>query len=282
MLYLFTATNQEARALIDFYRLSRHEGQTRLPFPVFSNEEAGIRLTVTGRGTIAAAAAVGSVCTRYEIEATDFLLNIGLCAGRMERGGLFLCNQIIEQSTGKAFYPDMLYRHPFMEARVVTTEKPPEKTTQILQGNSLYDGEAASVCQSGSYFFAPHRMGFLKIVSDYGDTWASVPKQAGRLIGDGLAQIEAYRSSLAAVGKMECGENAFQQDVAEDFVAKVCGDMRCSYVMASSLRQYIHYCALAGIDAKAVFRGFYREGKLPCKNKREGKLCFEEFKRRLL
>ena len=39
---------------------------------------------------------------------------------------------------------------------------------------------------------------------------------------------------------------------------------------------------LAGIDYQGIIEEMYQAGELPCKDKREGKRCFEEFGRKLL
>ena len=51
--------------------------------------------------------------------------------------------------------------------------------------------------------------------------------------------------------------------------------------MKDSLRQYIRYLTLSKSDYIDVINDMYEKGLLPCKDKREGKLCFEELKQRL-
>ena len=67
----------------------------------------------------------------------------------------------------------------------------------------------------------------------------------------------------------------------ETLTEKLCADLHCSKVMSDSLRQHIRYQALMGTDVVSVIAHIYEEGMLPCKDKREGKLRFEELKRRL-
>ena len=80
-------------------------------------------------------------------------------------GDLYVCHKITEQATGKTFYPDILYRHPWKERELVTGMQPLQRTA--AQG-VLYDMEAAAVYQAGIRFFSPDRMLFLKVVSDFG------------------------------------------------------------------------------------------------------------------
>lgn len=67
----------------------------------------------------------------------------------------------------------------------------------------------------------------------------------------------------------------------EALYEKLCADLHCSKVMGDSLRQHLRYFALTGMDVDSVIQKMYGEGMLPCKDKREGKLRFEELKRRL-
>ena len=170
MIYIFTALYCEAHIFIRKYNLIKNN--ENIWFQEFYNESSGLRLTITGVGEIAAATAVGSVCSIYKPTQEDLLLNVGICAHSTEKHGIFLCNQIIEKATGKTFYPDMLYRSNFCEGTIVTEMLPwnalnDNPKTKSSAGN-LYDMEAAAIYQAGIHFFGPHQMIFLKIVSDRG------------------------------------------------------------------------------------------------------------------
>ena len=285
MIYIFCALYCEASILIKQFQLTKNPSNTR--FQEFHNESAGIRLTVTGVGEIAAASAVSSVCTKNRPTQGDVLLNIGTCARETGSDGIFLCNKIIEQTTGKTFYPDILYRYELPEETIVTGMMPYQAdddhtVSGMFSEGALYDMEAAAIYQSGSYFFGPHQMLFLKIVSDSG-TVAAVSKEQVALL------MEVYREQLyGVIGLLqkitaEYAQRAFcLYREQKGIVDKLCTDLHCSKVMSDSLRQYIRYAVLTGRDTEAMIRSMYEEGLLPCKDKREGKIRFEEFKRRLL
>lgn len=285
MIYLFTALYCEAHIFIKQFHLEKNPESTQ--FQQFYNETSGIRLTITGIGEVAAAAAVGSVCTEYKPKEGDVLLNIGICAHMAGGDGVFVCNKIIEQATGKTFYPDILYRHDFCEEAIVTGmqswngEKDSAGMPIADLGGNLFDMEAAAIYQAGSYFFGPHQMIFLKIVSDGGAAKAVSKEQVEHL-------TETYRDILFDfVGKLLMivhgntqKESCLRQE-REVLTEKLCTDMHCSKVMRDSLRQHIRYLALTGTDYESVIQGMYQEGLLPCKDKREGKLRFEELRKRL-
>lgn len=284
MIYLFTALYCEAHIFIKQFHLKKNPENTH--FQEFYNETFGIRLTVTGVGEIAAAVAVGSVCTSYRPGQGDLLLNIGTCANRTGSGGIFLCNKIIEQTTGKTFYPDILYRHDFCEEGIMTGmlpwngENDNAGMPMAISGVNLYDMEAAAIYQAGSYFFGPHQMIFLKIVSDGGAAKGVSEKQVGHLMEEYQDLIFNYIRQLQMITdeKIQKGSHRQQEEV---LIEQLCRDMHCSKVMRDSLGQHIHYLALAQIDYVSVIQDMYTEGLLPCKDKREGKLRFDEIKRRL-
>lgn len=277
MIYLFTAMYCEAHPLIQQYQLKKETDQTH--FQVFSNESNHMRLIITGTGMIAAAAAVSSVCTKYPPEDTDFLVNSGICAGTSKKKDLFLCNKITEQTTGKTFYPDILYQHPFPEAQVITGAKPFQKEDlKKSKETCLYDMEASATYQSGSYFFGPHQMFFLKTISDYGDFKNITPDQVQCQIAAHMDRMTEFYDQLNRIRKM----NQTKHQQPGSITDTLCQDLHCSHVMAASIRQHIRYCILSGIDYQTVINEMYNEQKLPCKDKREGKLRFEELQKRLL
>lgn len=294
MVYIITAIYAEAHAFITRFHLKKDISHTR--FQVFRNDEAGLCLIISGTGSIPAAAAVSSICTNYRAGKGDFLINAGICAGIVKEkmsladsacqiGKIFLCNKIREQATGKTFYPDILYRHGFAEAQIITGAAPYGKTAPLQTRETdfcLYDMEAASVYQAGSYFFGPHQMGFLKIVSDDGNTENVTPGQAEHLIAENMESIADYMIRMQDIIQKEQQRDPFQGEMPRKVTERLCLDMHCSKVMSESVRQHILYCTLSNIDYVSIIEKMYQEGKLPCKDKREGKQCFEELKARLL
>lgn len=370
MIYLFCALYPEAAALISHYGLKKDTAESR--FQVFCDENGEICLTVTGPGEVAAAAAVGSICTKYQAGRGDTLINVGTCAavalpaasgragvskGPAEasdgpetagccragalQGNAFLCSRLTEAATGKTFYPDILYRHGFCERGIVTGMNliddaedgfsagfcgvPDEVVAACAQdGFFLYDMEAAAVYQAGAYFFGPHQMSFIKIISDVEEPEAEpVPRDGAparavseesapqnpaaekfsreelmRLMEANREKITAYIDLLRAAGEDAAGMDAAGTCAAGEekggvgarpadgydavFAEKLCRDMCCSQTMQAALCQHLRYCALAGIDYHAAAAAMYRDGRLPCRDKREGKLRLEELKRELL
>lgn len=285
MIYIFTALYCEAHLFIRHFNLMKSQESTW--FQLFFNETAGIRLTVTGVGEVAAAAVVGSVCSVYKPTQNDVLLNIGICAHTTKKDGIFLCNKIVEKATGRTFYPDILYRHPFTEATLVTGMQIYRSNDDAAQMpadsfvGGLYDMEAAAVYQTGIHFFGPHQMMFLKIVSDRGVVEEVSKEQTALLMEKYKDGILDFIGQLSAITKKnECRKNRLCRE-EETLIETFCKDLHCSKAMKDSMKQHIQYLTLAEIDFISVIQDMYEKKQLPCRDKKEGKQRFEEFKRRL-
>lgn len=317
MIYIVTAMYAEAHPFIIRFQLKKDIFHTR--FQVFLDSEKTICLIISGTGMIPAAAAVSHICTKYGAKNTnhagpamqgDFLLNVGVCARiqssrhhspqtqnaplmdqdihRAETsqiGKLFLCNKITDQAAGRTFYPDILYRHSFAEAQIITGPKPYEKTARAEAADAafyLYDMEAAAVYQAGACYLGPHQMSFLKIVSDNGNTGNLTSEQIERLVSQNMDALTDYTENLQDITGREYQNDIFQESSRGQETEQLCLDLHCSRTMSQSLHQYIRYCILSDIDYSSVLEEMYSSGRLPCKDRREGKQCFEELKERLL
>lgn len=274
MIHIVVAFYMEGASLIR--RLSLKKDEMRFPFPHYRNQEKTISLTVTGVGEVAAATAVGAVCGRYGITEEDFLLNIGTCAGIAPQGDCFLINKMTEQMTGRTFYPDILYEHPFEEAEAATSAKVVEHVAS--DEKMLYDMEAAAIYQAGAHFFGPHQMQFIKICSDAGAQGASA-EWIHSLTEKNLDRIVSYIDRLQNISEnARTAKEKEKQEVSE--TQQLCRDLCCSETMFHAVEQFLRYLRLSGVEYRRVLDEFYRDGRIPCKDKREGKKQFEELKRR--
>lgn len=101
MIYLFTALYCEAHIFIKQFNLAKNQNATW--FQEFYNETIGIRLTVTGVGEIAAATAIGSVCSIYKPTQEDFLLNVGICAHTTKKMEFFYAIKLLKKQRARHF-----------------------------------------------------------------------------------------------------------------------------------------------------------------------------------
>lgn len=274
MIYIFSAFYAEAKNIIDHYGLKKEKSPEMVRFDVFANES--IRLVITGVGEINAVAAVSNIGGAYGISPDDEILNVGCGAGFSSdicMGSIFLGNKLTEQMTGRTFYPDMLMKANFRECEIVTVARVLNEGCDSV----VYDMEAAAVYQAAAFFVGPHRMHFIKLVSDAGERIdQSKITELFALQEDKICgYIDRLLSACADKAQMDDTQSAWNID-------RLTSDMRCSKVMGDQLAQLIKYCRLSGIDYKAVLDEYYTNGLLPCESKREGKKCLFELKQRLL
>lgn len=274
MIYIFSAFYAEAKNIIDHYGLKKEKSPEMVRFDVFANES--IRLVITGVGEINAAAAVSNIGGAYGISPDDEILNVGCGAGFSSdicMGSIFLGNKLTEQMTGRTFYPDMLMKANFRECEIVTVARVLNEGCDSV----VYDMEAAAVYQAAAFFVGPHRMHFIKLVSDAGERIdQSKITELFALQEDKICgYIDRLLSACADKAPMDDTQSSWNMD-------RLICDMRCSKVMGDQLAQFIKYCRLSGIDYKAVLDEYYTNGLLPCESKREGKKCLFELKQRLL
>lgn len=274
MIYIFSAFYAEAKNIIDHYSLKKEKSPETVRFDVFANDS--IRLVITGVGEINAAAAVSNIGGAYGISPDDEILNVGCGAGFGNEtclGSIFLGNKLTEQMTGRTFYPDMLMKTNLMECEIVTVARVLNEGSDSV----VYDMEAAAVYQAAAFFVGPHRMHFIKLVSDAGERIDQ--SKITELFALQEEKICGYIDMLLSVG----GNKASIDDTKSSWnIDRLISDMRCSKVMGDQLAQLIKYCRLSGIDYKAVLDEYYTKGMLPCESKREGKKCLFELKQRLL
>jgi len=127
MVYIFAAHKGEVEHLIK--KLSLGKRKTSFPFLQYEGEE--ILLTITGQGQINASASVASTLQEEKAKNGDLLLSLGSAAAILGRkrpsedllGRWFWIQSLEQESTGRKFYPDLLYKPDFPEAGLITGDK---------------------------------------------------------------------------------------------------------------------------------------------------------------
>ncbi|BCJ94515.1 hypothetical protein acsn021_20840 [Anaerocolumna cellulosilytica] len=309
MLILCMALYNEALPLINYLKLKKDTDFTK--FQLFRNEK--VLLLITGAGKISSAIALTSLCNCFPPSGEDLLVNIGVCGctdQTVPEGTVFLCNKILEAETGRTFFPDMVYSHPFLEDRVLTSPVPIDlskyKETKnysedtetklesaflfyikqfIKTGDYLVDMEAASLYQTATYFFQTHQMIFLKVVSDYlmvkGSSLPIVtPQRITALLEKNCSQI------LEWIMQIEDNNAALQVPTLtiqeKEALKELSTALHLSVTMEHSLWQYSWYYKVREGCILTVITDFLAEMPNRCKTKAEGKKYFDKFKQRLL
>lgn len=278
MIHIFTALYPEAEPLIRHLEMKK-DRQERM-FQQFSAKDGSVRLTVTGSGPVRAAAAVGCALGR-ETDVT--IVNYGSCAAGKgaEDGVLYRCCKIISADENKTFYPDLLVASGLPEAEIVTQGTVWTGTDRAASNLPLlHDMEAAAIYEAGNLCVGPHRMHFLKFVSDFGSgervTPAKLREYSGKAAGPALQYIETLHQAESRQPSAPAAA-----DAAGPLLEELSADLHASAAMRAQIKQLLVYALLAGIDAQGAVRKLYEKGKLPAADRRAGLKVLQELKQYL-
>ena len=159
---ILTAMKAESDPLIEYFHLKKVQ---EFNFPVFSN--ADLFLIGIGIGKKNIKSRIKSFM--HSIDNLDIqFINIGIAGGRKsisELGEIYYIHKIIDESSRKSFYPDILLKHFFNERVLTTVER------EINDGgkgyDTLVDMEASEIFRICEKFVPIQNLFFLKIVSDH-------------------------------------------------------------------------------------------------------------------
>ena len=282
MVYVFCAFYGECSGLIKHYNIKKRQTDKYYRLDVFENDNQPVRIILTGQGSVMAAAALSGAASFFGIKAEDAIINVGTCAGNYEPGQVFICNKITEEATGRTFYPDMILRSNLPERELVTAPVVIRKSIHEYANKDshnmvLYDMEAAAIYQAANLYVGPHRMGFVKVVSDNGDIEGLTPDFIKGLMAEAVDEIASYVDMFVTDTHDMC-----RAEESTQFTNQLCKDLHCSKVMENQVRQLIKYLSLEGTDYMTYINKLYNEGRLPAHDKKNGKVCLDEIKRELL
>ena len=272
MRYIFMALHAEASLLIRQLHLKQIDG----PIRCFQNEDTF--LTLTGTGPLSASAVTAAVLSSHPVSDTDCILNAGTAAAvcGAEKGTVYSVHKIIDLSSRRDYYPDLIPPSCFKEAAVCTGSTLYTGSDSRLHSRResilLYDMESAGIMHAASMFADVHQIRFLKIVTDFG----SVPDQT--VINEYCGVLaEAITQELSTMHEYLQAVHVHQETI--DFPYD---DFHASTAMRRKLLQVLKYCRLAGIDSTAVLQRYYENGTLPARDKAAGKRVMEEVIHELL
>ena len=268
-------------------------------------------MAVTGPGKVEAAVAVSYVCAKYGTDESTFILNIGSAAGApncsdehvqsVERSELigqwFIGNQLVDGDTKRTYYPDILYRHPFAEEGIETVSivRRPDEMKQMIRmdasvnggqksGSSLKirlcDMEAVGVYQAAVRFVGQHQMAFLKVVSDVGVDKRMTAEDLQHFFADSAEKICTWIEDVRTLSRSWKVEKVGAKE--QEILQLLCDQTHASVTMRLQMEQLLRYCTLANIPYEEMIRGDLAEQTLCCRDRKEGKVYFEQLKERLL
>lgn len=275
MIYIVCALYIEAKPLIEKYNLKKDNSYTK--FQIFSNDS--IKVVLSGVGKIKSAIALTYLMSNEKNDKNSYIINIGYVGTTLDNvklGDIFIPNKIISETNKKNYYLDMLYKHNFLEGTLHTYD-------EILYENrdsvEYVDMEAYGFYEAAACFFKRDRIFILKIVSDI----ILENKENRKILDfeDYFSMFEIYKKIYSFLDELiflaKINENLFSKnelDFIENFEIK----LKLSETMSYEFKNLIKYIKLRGID---IFKFFKKYEDIEIKNKIEGKLYFEDIKKRI-
>jgi len=135
------------------------------PFRCYGDEEK--ILIVSGTGKVRCASAVSWLVTRFPALREGVLINAGIAGSKTHQiGTVHLIQTAADTASGKRFYPDILFAHPYGEAALHTVDRPSAALLEGMGAADLVDMEGAAFLEAAQLFLPCHRSHIVKVVSD--------------------------------------------------------------------------------------------------------------------
>ncbi len=227
-------------------------------------------LTITGIGKVNAACAVTALLSKYE-EDIDLVVNIGTCAGE-DKGRTDVIDRICDIDSGRDFYPDMVYKIPFDEICLHTSDR--YKTDSSFNdeyGRFVYDMEGAAVFAAASNFVSPDRIILIKTVSDSGDPDIVTAGYCVDLLSPSV------QSTLKLIEDIASCVSSDPYSEADSITSCYEEQLHCSEYMRNDLKRLIRFALSSDIDIRTLIDPY-----LPVRDRVEGKKVMEDVRQKLL
>lgn len=287
---LTTALFAEAKPIIRSLSLRRAAPRclTTKRFQLFEGRmgDLEVSLVITGTGKIKASAAVAACIVRHSSPEVA-VLNVGICGNltsdtqNFSTGDGVLINKVVDGSTLHSFFPDILFRHQFLEAGIVTVDRP------IIDGRcqftSLIDMEASGFAGAASIYLPPHKISLFKVISDLGNQ--------ERLCSEFVSSSVAHHVEnilLIAQFMAELGIKPVLDTVEEECLEALFLRFRFTESQTFLVRNMARYAKLRGFDLCSFASLMLENTKIPstshqvsiiCRETIDYLSCKKEFKR---
>ena len=268
MLYIVVALYIEAKPLISLFNLKKDNSYTK--FQVFSNED--VKLIISGTGRVKSATALTYLVSKEDIKKNDYIVNIGFVASNKnsQLGDIVYVSKIQNAYSDFDFYPEMIYKHNFLEGSLTTFDSIVEKK---IENTEYIDMEAYGFFQTASIFFKKDKIMVLKIVSDI-----LKDKVEDRVLAD-FKNENLFSESYNNIYKFLVNFKAVNDDsdftiTEQELIKKVLENLRLSDTMTYELFNILRYLKIkyGNIDILKKYENIEVTSKV------QAKKLFEEIK----
>ena len=198
---LITALKAESDPFIQHLRLKR---DSALDFPYFVNQKLNVGLIGVGVGKKNIKSRINDFLKLINHKEVQFI-NVGIAGGKKSRtniGELFMINKILDDSSDKKYYPEIIIDHGLNESSITTVGTP------VLDGGKKYDTlvdmEAHEIFSICSKFVPVHDISIIKLVSDHmdGQELFKQPSIVSHLFKEKMHEIIHFINQFKLIDKM--------------------------------------------------------------------------------
>lgn len=278
MICITTALIWEAKPIIEFYSMKLYHESP--PFKVYRGED--IVLVVSGTGKVNAATATAHVLTLLDNLDDWAVVNIGICGTRSKNlpiGMPLLINRVIDNGTGREFFPDILLDHSMKEGNIMTYDRVIDEDADVPHDTQLLDMEAAGFFEGAAHFLPPHRIQAIKVVSDYADASIGIIDRhfIEKCIGDAMPYIDIFLTNLNTFLKTTLGNGLDHNDMVK--LERIRSHLHLTSTQYYQLKDMAYRYKLMN---KRDLPDFQNIMDMEIKVKQEGKRAFDMIKAVLL
>ena len=282
MITWITALYSEAKELITKLNLKKNNAETL--YQLFENEEQ--RLIVTGTGMISAATAVSRHFALFPSKSdADIVINLGVAGyafassdiapatnassydnisladntpifgSTVSIGDAFLTSRLTEHTTGRTFYPDFLYRHPFALLPLVTVPTVCSNA-EAFSEETLIDMESTAIYQALLPHISPNRMFFFKVISDIIGTTGNEPIHPEKLLAPHIDKLISFAEELHQNLKHTSFEKPALTEEEQTLSASINELLPMTEAMQRDYRRLLLYAKLANKPLTNLLQNF--------------------------
>ena len=196
---IITALKAESQPLITYFKLVRNP---LLDFPCYHNVRNNIYLIIVGVGKKNIQSRINNFHHFIDKSFIQYI-NFGIAGGKKDItniGQIFLISKIVDEETGESFYPDILFKHEFMESSITTVSRP--ITDGGLGYQKLVDMESSEIHRTCSKFVPLHNIAYLKVISDYMDINIKKNLNVANLIHPFLKDFDLFLARFFVLKKV--------------------------------------------------------------------------------
>lgn len=274
MIYIMTAMYYEAQPLIKALDLKKDLNYDK--FQVFKNDD--VVLIISGVGVVKASIAVTYILTSLNKSKSllnnDIFINFGICGSTQKKSGVVMCNKIINHCTRRAYYPDMVFKHPFLEGSIETFPSVVNENEEV-EGDFV-DMEASGAFQAASLFFSTHQMHFIKVISDFLNSNNITGDGVKSLIDKNLHEVISW-INVRKFALLE--EKELLSDVEKEYIHEIVQNLN---ITQSMKHEFLALCSDYKVRKDNLIDILKLFLKQKCNSKREGKICFGELRSKLM